>query len=380
MTIENKLVPKGAMQLIDRGCHAEMLMSKDESGQESAKLNMTVYSGGVIKNHWYWDDLVMDLDGVKLSKSKYPILEDHETSRKVAFSGKPVVKEGQLTIDPESTIFVDTEVSKEFQKLSKQGFPFQSSLRGVPRRVERIEEGTETKVNGFSLKGPGTVWREWEYMEGSVCVFGWDDKTSASAFSKEEIALDYELIDKKIETPPKEERKIMDMEQFKKDHPDLFAQVVKDATDKAASSFSAKETELTGTIATLTSKLSESDSKIQELAKKDALRTEREMFAESEVIWMQLLTKSEIPERMFGKVKKNVDYSKFVKDEVLDKSAFSAAITEELKDWTDFVTAKSESSIQGTGFSKRDIETKTVLDEENKKIADDLFALTGIKQ
>jgi hypothetical protein len=217
-------------------------------------------------------------------------------------------------------------------------------------------------------------------MEGSVCVFGWDDKTSASAFSKEEIALDYELIDKKIETPPKEERKIMDMEQFKKDHPDLFAQVVKDATDKAASSFSVKETELTGTIATLTSKLSESDSKIQELAKKDALRTEREMFAESEVIWMQLLTKSEIPERMFGKVKKNVDYSKFVQDEVLDKSAFSAAITEELKDWTDFVTAKSESSIQGTGFSKRDIETKTVLDEENKKIADDLFALTGIKQ
>jgi hypothetical protein len=354
-------------------------MSKDESGQESSKLSMVVYSGGVIKNHWYWDDLVMDLDGVKLSKSKYPILEDHETSRKVAFSGKPVVKEGQLTIDPESTIFVDTEVSKEFQKLSKQGFPFQSSLRGVPRRVERIEEGTETQVNGFSLKGPGTVWREWEYMEGSVCVFGWDDKTSASAFSKEEIALDYELIDKK-EIPSKEERKTMDMEQFKKDHPDLFAQVVKDATDKAASSFSAKETELTGTIATLTGKLSESDSKIQELAKKDALRTEREMFAESEVIWMQLLAKSEIPERMFGKVKKNVDYSKFVKEEILDKVAFSAAITEELKDWTDFVTAKSESSVQGTGFSQRDIENKTVLDQENKKIADDLFALTGIKK
>jgi len=379
MTIENKLVPKGAMQLIDQGCHAEMIMSKDAEGNDSSKLNMTVYSGGVIKNHWYWDDLVMDLDGVKLSKSKYPVLEDHETSRKVAFSGKPMVQEGQLVINPETTVFVDTEVSREFQKLSKQGFPFQSSLRGVPKRVERIEEGSETMVNGFSLKGPGTVWREWEYMEGSVCVFGWDDKTSASAFSKEEIALDYELIDKK-EKPSKEDKRIMNIDQFKKDHPDLYAEIVKSATDQATSSFSIKETELTSTIATLTGKLSESDSKIQELAKKDALRTEREMFAESEVIWMQLLTKSEIPERMFGKVKKNVDYSKFVKEEVLDKIAFSAAITEELKDWTDFVTSKSESSIQGTGFSQKDIDNKTVLIEENKKIADDLFALTGIKK
>jgi len=379
MTIENKLVPKGAMQLIDKGCHAETIFSLNEDGSEATKLNMVVYSGGVIKNHWYWDDLVMDLTGAKFSKKKYPILEDHETSRKVAFSGKPLVQDGQLTIDPESTIFVDTDVSKEFQKLSKQGFPFQSSLRGVPKRVERILEGTETMVNGFALKGPGTVWREWEYMEGSVCVFGWDDKTSASAFSKEEIALDYELIDKK-ELPSKEEHKIMDMEQFKKDHPDLYADIVKSATDKAVSSFSAKETELSSTIVALTGKLSESDAKIQELAKKDALRNEREMFAESEVIWMQLLTKSEIPERMFGKVKKNVDYSKFVKDEVLDKNTFSAAIVEELKDWTDFLTTKSESAVQGTGFSQRDIESKTVLDIENKKIADDLFALTGIKK
>lgn len=379
MTIENKLVPKGAMQLIDQGCHAETIMSKDAEGNDSAKLNMTVYSGGVIKNHWYWDDLVMDLDGVKLSKSKYPVLEDHETSRKVAFSGKPMVQEGKLIINPETTVFVDTEVSREFQKLSKQGFPFQSSLRGVPKRVERIEEGSEAMVNGFSLKGPGTVWREWEYMEGSVCVFGWDDKTSASAFSKEEIALDYELIDIKLTKPSKEDKRIMNIDQFKKDHPDLYAEIVKSATDQAMSSFSAKENEFLSTITQLNTQLSDSAKQIQELAKRDALRTEREIFAESEVIWMQLLTKSEIPERMFGKVKKNVDYSKFVKDEILDKDAFSAAINDELKDWSEFMSSKSESPVQGTGFSKRDIDTKPVLAEENKKIADDLFALAGTK-
>ena len=379
MTIENKLVPKGAMQLIDQGCQAEMFVSKDSEGQESSKLNMTVYSGGVIKNHWYWDDLVMDLEGVKLSKSKYPVLEDHETSRKVAFSGKPMVKDGKLVIDPETTIFVDTEVSKEFQKLSKQGFPFQSSLRGVPRRIERIQEGTETQVNGFTMKGPGTVWREWEYMEGSVCVFGWDDKTSAAAFSKDEIALNYDLIEIQKDKPSKEEPKIMNMEQFKKDYPELYADIVKTATDQATSSFSVKENEFVNTIQQLNSQLENSAKQIQELAKKDAMRTEREIFAESEVIWMQLLSKSEIPERMFSKVKKNVDYSKFVKDEVLDKDAFSTAIMDELKDWTEFINVKSEPRVQGTGFSKMDIDNKTALTEENKKIADDLFSLAGMK-
>lgn len=372
MTIENKLVPKGAMQLIDKGCQAEFQFAQDAEGNDVPKLQMAVYTGGVIKNHWYWDDLVMDLDGIKLSKKKYPILEDHETSRKIAFSGKPMVKDGQLVIDPDTTVFVDTEVSKEFQKLSKQGFPFQSSLRGVPRRIERIQEGTETQVNGFSLKGPGTVWREWEYMEGSVCVFGWDDKTSASAFSKDEIELDYELIDTKFEKPSKEERKIMDKEQFKKDYPDLYASIVQEATDAVKTSFSVKENEFKGTIDNLTNQ-------IQEFIKKDALRTEREMFAQSEVIWMQMLSESDIPERMFGKVKKNVDYSKFVKDEVLDKDAFKAAITEELKDWAEVFNVKKEDSVQGTGFAKKGIDDKTAQNEDDKKRADSLFALAGIK-
>ena len=376
MTIENKLVPKGAMQLLDKGCHATAFSVTDDGGKELTQMEMTVYSGGVIKNHWYWDDLVMDLEGLKLSKSKYPVLEDHSTERKIAFSGKPVVKDGKLMLEKDNTVFVDTEVSREFQKLSKQGFPFQSSLRGVPKRVERIEEGTETQVNGFSLKGPGTVWREWDYMEGSVCVFGWDDNTSAAAFSKEEIALNYELTLSKKDKPSKEEPKIMDLDQFKKDHPELFAEIVKTATDQAIVSFTNEKNVLTGTIEALNTKLSQSDEEIKKLAKRDAIRAEKEIFAEAEVIWTKKLVASDIPERMFEKVKKNVDHNAFVKDDVLDKDVFSAAIDTELKDWEDFKNVK-DLQIQGTGFSAKDVDKKTATDAENAKIADSLFALTG---
>lgn len=377
MTIENKLVPKGAMQLIDKGCCAETVFVKDAEGNETSKMNMTVYSGGVIKNHWYWDDLVIDLEGGKFSKPKYPVLEDHDTSRKIAFSGKPIVIDGKLNLSPDNTVFVDTDVSKEFQTLSKQGFPFQSSLRGKPTRVERIEEGASTQVNGFTLKGPGTVWREWEYMEGSVCVFGWDGNTNASAFSKEEVALDYELTEVKLEInkSPKEGPTIMDMDQFKKDHAELFAQVFKMGEDQAKASFTAKETEFTNTIAGLNTQLTASQSQIQELVKKDALRTERELFALSESVWTRKLMSSNIPERMFSKVKANLNYSKFVKDDILDEAAFSTAIDNELKDWEEFT--KPIESVQGTGFSRKNVEGAPNFTEDNKKRADDLFALSG---
>jgi hypothetical protein len=380
MTIEDKLVPKGAMRFIDKGCQATTIFSKGEDGQDRSQMNMTVYSGGVIKNHWYWDDLLIDLEGMKAGMSKYPVLEDHETSKKIAFSGKPIVKDGSLQLNPENVVFVETEHSKEFQTLSKQGFPFQSSVRVNPRRVERIAEGSEAMANGKVLKGPASIFREWDYVEGSVCVFGWDSQTSASAFSKDVVQFDYELMLSKTndtKTPSQEEPPIMDLDQFKKDHPELFTEIVKTATDQAVASFAQEKTNLTGIIDKLTVTLTESDTQIKELAKKDAIRAEKEMFAEAEVIWMTKLSASEIPERMFAKVKKNVSHNAFVKDDMLDKTAFSAAVDEELKDWADFKSTST--SVQGQGFSQKDVESNTAIVAENTKIADALFAMVSGK-
>jgi hypothetical protein len=378
MTIENKLVPVGATQLIDKGCHATAIFMQNGDGTESTKMNMVVYSGGVIKDHWYWDNLLIDLQGGVFSKNKYPVLEDHRTDKKIGFSGKPIIKDGSLQLDSENTVFVSTEESDEFQTLSKQGFPFQSSVRVNPKRIERISEGAVGSANGISLSGPATIFREWEYIEGSVCVFGWDDQTSAAAFTKDELVLDYELTNVENVNPSKEVQKIMNIEQFKKDHPDLFAEIVKTATDQVVTSFSNEKSTLIGTIDALTVKLSESDKIIQELAKKDAIRSEKELKLEADKIWATKLAASEIPERMFPKVMKNVDYNEFVKDSILDKIAFSTAIDTELKDWEDFKTSQ-ELKIKGTGFSQKDVEKATATDTENEKLADTMFALAGGK-
>ena len=375
MTIENKLVPKGATSFIDKGCHATTSFVKNEDGTESTKMNMVVYSGGVIKNHWYWDDLLIDLEGGIFSRKKYPVLEDHITSRKIGFSGKPLVSERGLVLNEEDTIFVDTPESAEFQKLSKQGFPFQSSVRVDPKNIERVAEGAMATANGLTIKGPGTVFRKWEYIEGSICVFGWDGQTSSSAFAKDEEVLDYELVLSKpdTETAPKEVPTVMNREQFMKEHPELFKEIVDSTTAQVTASFTSEKVVMTETIQNLTSQLSESNVKITELARRDEIRTEKEMAQDADSIWNTQLKACELPERMFGKIKKGVDYNKFVKDGVLDKAGFSEAVKVEITEWSEFKVSV-DPQIQGAGFTEKDIQREQFAQADIVKQADALFA------
>ena len=181
---EETKVPKGALRFVDHGCHAHVEFADDDQKQVP-KLKMVAYSGGIIKDHWYWDNLAIDLDGIQFKQNKFPVLENHDTERKIAVISKPIVEDGKL-MAPENAKFLSTEVSKEFQKLSAEGFPYQSSIYAKPSNVERLEDGATAKVNGFTMKGPGSIWRAFEFKEMSVCVFGWDSSTKASAFSREE--------------------------------------------------------------------------------------------------------------------------------------------------------------------------------------------------
>ncbi len=365
MKKENK-IPKGALTFQDNGCNATINFA--ENPEESSKLDMTVYSGGIIKNHWYWDDLAIDLTGMRATQNKYPILEDHETSKKIGFSGKPIIQDGKVKLDPSTVTFVDTDVSKEFVKLAKDGFPFQSSISAQPMRVERVEEGTETQVNGLTLKGPASVWREWEYREGSVCVFGWDNKTSASVFSKEEVDIVYDEVLLK-----KEVSKVMDITTLSKEHPDLVKQIEEAALAAAKAEFSKEETKFSETITNLTTQLSDSEKKILELEKKDAQRAEREMAMRADTIWTEKLSASSIPERLFGKVRKNVSYSDFVKDGVFDETEMTKGVEAEIKDWE---SLEIPQPVQGTGFTKKDVGNES-LSKEVDDMADDLFKLVG---
>ena len=391
-----KQVPKGALRFVDEGHGCQAFVDFDGSGEGAVpRLSMVGYSGKIIKGHWYWGDLAIDLEGMKFEESKYPILENHNTDRKVAFMSKPVVNEAGQLVAPDNAKLLDTEAAEEFVKLSKQGFPYQSSISAKPLVVEKLDEGAKAEVNGFTMKGPATIWRQSKFREMSVCVFGWDNKTSASAFSKEPIDIDYEekvinaetdnkiILSENNSSEPvykrREVKKQMNLEELKAEHADIYEAVLKLGREAAEAEFSKEKTVLEAKLETLQADNESMSEKVLDLEKKDAIRTENELKTQAATIWLDKLSNSKIPERYYDKVQPHVSYSKFVENGVLDVEKFGEAVDVEIKDWEDRGMTEQ---VLGTGFSKKEVEDNTTEEEEEQtksdmSLAENLVHLAG---
>lgn len=372
MAEEIKKMPKAALCFID---HEGFALAKDKDGKDS--LQMVAYSGGIIKAHWYWGDLAIDLSGMKFPKKKNPILENHMTDRKVAFTNdKPKIDSGALVIDEAE--FVDTEASLEFRVLSKQGFPYESSIYAKPTIIEKLEVGAKAEVNGMSVKGPATIWRESIFKEASVCVFGADSNTKAVAFADEEVEFTVNILTNAEPDEPSDQIQgegvtAMNVDELKKDHPELFDEIVADVTTTLTDGFNKEKAEMQRQFDT---ERADTQAKVLALEKAEAIRKEKELKFEAGSIWAARLLASDIPDRLFDKVRAQVSYDKFVKDGNLDVVAFSAAVDEEIKDWQGKGIV---SSVLGEGFSVKeagDSETARINAQEKAdvELADTLFS------
>jgi len=361
---ETKTMPVAALHFMDHECFAT---TKDTNEKE--EMVMVAYSGGVIPKHFFWGNLAIDLNGMKFPKEKYPILENHDTQKKIGFANGIDIDGGALVI--KDVEFVDTKESLEFRKLSKSGFPYQSSIYASPSVIEKIPNGEAASINGMMMEGPLTVWRESEFKEASVCVFGYDSNTKAAALASDNIELtletlmsvrDDQLLDKK-------EMKEMTFEQFSAEHPELIEQAIaskaKELTDQFAAEKAdlenqlAKEKELRSTVE------NQFNEKLAALEKREALRRENEIRLEAANIWTVKLAESSIPDRLYEKVTAHVSADKFIKDGDLDKELFSAAVDAEIADWVKLGIGEN---VQGFGLSMKDVDTVAA---KNKKLSDD---------
>ncbi len=384
-------IPKGALTL-QTGGSGEVNLSAD--GNAIPKLNMVIYSGGALE-HWYWDNLILDLSGARFPKKKYPILQDHITSLKIGYhKGKPICDDN-LRFDPDRVVFVSTEESEKFRKVSAEGFPFEASARVRPRNIERVAEGSVAKANGITLKGPGTIFRSWDFIEGSVCTFGVDRQTESSVFSdKEEVEIfcGEENISQKQLT---KEEDVMDILELKEKYPKIYEQVVKEGETKgkadAENSFKAAEpdekvlvaiTKLSDLVKAQGVTIEAQNEKLLSFEKSDDLRTEKDLAADADKIWEDKLSASSIREERFSKIKKHVVYSKFVADGKLDRAKFAEAVDAEISEWEGVENDNSE--ILGTSFSsKEDAQQHAAKlakeDEEDDVVVNEYLKLVGDK-
>ena len=366
VTMVQKKVPNQALNLVEPGCFAKVAAPEKEGGKH--RLDMTCYSGKIIKGHWFWGDLAIDLDGMSFPKDKYPILDSHDPDRKVAFiEGKPVISESKsLVLDPDTVTFVDTPYADEFIKLSKEGFPYEASIRGLPTKLQFLESDQEADVNGYTMKGPGTIWRKTNFKEVSVCVFGADDRTKSKAFGEDgdEVDLSVEIqgLPQGVTDEREGDNKEMTLEDLKKEHPDLITELTAEIESKFSEEKATLENQFTSQLKETNTKLATLEEANRSMEKQLSIRAEKDRQEEAAKIFDTKLSESKVPETLYEKVRRQIDYLKFVKDDSLDVVAFSTAVDEEIKDWETRIGDK----ILGFGTSKKQ-ETESMSADDQEK-------------
>jgi hypothetical protein len=372
-TMKERSLPKGAFRLDGGG---KALVQFEEVEVEGAKtqkpkLKMVGYSGGIIKDHWYWGNLGIDLASMKFTKDRYPLLQDHRTDVRLAHMGKPKIENNQLMAPEDDIVFLDNEETQKFLNESSKGFPFQASIYVKPSKVLRLDEDQEHICNGFTIKGPGAVFLESEFKEMSVCVFGADSNTSAAAFAEDEPCA-FAEVDIAGNTPVqtnKKEVKRMDKEQFMKDHADLYKAIV----EEVKAQFKAPEPD--PEIKVMKAEVARLSDENKALRKENEIRREKELKMEAEAVWAEKLSASDLPERIHAKVQAMVDYNKFVKDQALDAKSFGEAVDAEIKSWIDMGIKKGEVVLgESTSVKQPTGSDKT---EEAQKHTDRLLAHVG---
>lgn len=152
-----------------------------KQAEEGKKRTFTgvAYSGEVINGHYYWDDVVFDLDTMQI-KTPLGALIDHDTGRRAGVVTS-FTKDNQGGLQVAGDL-LSNKYGQEVAQDSDEGYPWQMSVYIDPGSIEEVERG-EVVVNGKTLKAPITIFRNGVIREVSFCALGADDNTSAVAAS-----------------------------------------------------------------------------------------------------------------------------------------------------------------------------------------------------
>jgi len=186
-------------------------------------------NSGVPFFHPYWGNFAIDFEGLEIPSQKMGLLESHDATRRLGVTDEIKTEKAGLMARGD---WLSNDFASAILADMDEGFPFQASVFVPPKNIEFIPEGSETKVNGHKLAGPGHVFRSSTLREVTVAALGADSDTSAVALSKQGRTVSIPKPDQETEmatpqktpaTPaPTAELSAADLQ---KQHPELVASI-----------------------------------------------------------------------------------------------------------------------------------------------------------
>jgi hypothetical protein len=360
MALQNNMkIPKSGLCIND----AAVVKLSEGNDDEPRKAALLAYSGKVIKGHWLWGDLAIDVSGIQFKRKRYPILEEHNTDRKVGFSNKlPDTDKG--AVEFAEIQLLNNPVAQEFYDNSKAGFPYQASISIKPTVIEELGEDEKTEVNGMTMKGPGIVFRKSIYRETSVCVHGYDSNTKSQALSdnEENVELSVDIIkqgkkvDSKETQEPDDGGKIMKLSELKEQYPQLVAELTEEIKGAFTEEISKKDQEIQG----LKQKNTELSGANEDLGKRvsaleneNILRKEGNLKLSVQNTVNDKLKDSNIPSRLHDRFTERFSYNSYINEQnEIDTEKLHKDIDAEIQHWEASLAEVSGTGEPVRGFSK----------------------------
>jgi phage head maturation protease len=155
----------------------EIEAAADGQPKKRPTFTITGYTGAVMNVTGFYSPVIVDLNGLKASRERLPILLNHDPDR--------VLGQGTATIDTSGvrltgTITGDDEHAANVVTHSRNGFEWQASIGASIVRQEFLKAGEKAVVNGREVSGPLLIARESRLKETSIVAIGADDQTTAT--------------------------------------------------------------------------------------------------------------------------------------------------------------------------------------------------------
>lgn len=178
-----KEAPRAAFRL-DAG--PVQFQQGDDLNEREADVNLLARSGDPVV-HWWWGKVVHDLAGMIVGP-KVPFDYCHYRDEIVGFGDEFDTAGGDLAVGGKLVTFLEGDRAAEIISKGRRGVPYQASIEFDPYNQLRIEEigpDDQAEVNGRTVTGPCTIFRQWMLRAVAICPVSADPQTQTELAQQE---------------------------------------------------------------------------------------------------------------------------------------------------------------------------------------------------